>query len=216
MVDTKDQLADILTKGNFTRDEWNHLLHLFNISIFSSARRRENCGKSKPTLNLFPHTLASSSAVQSSSASNRPAILRASSQQGSNLTVSARKPAAGGSNQNDAVSSSQVWLTVAKTSDSAGELAAAETNQDLSFQECARKLAAVNSEIIDEDESKWPHKYRVSRAKVPRLEKVYSNLRQQLNRKPQDKMEDLDVNTLIWRMFMIVTQQAAVHLGKDC
>ena len=31
-VDTKNQLADILTKGNFTRDEWNSLLHLFNIS----------------------------------------------------------------------------------------------------------------------------------------------------------------------------------------
>ena len=33
----KKQLADILTKGNFTRDEWNHLLCLFNISHFSSA-----------------------------------------------------------------------------------------------------------------------------------------------------------------------------------
>ena len=36
-IDTKNQLADILTKGNFTRDEWNHLLCLFNISHFSSA-----------------------------------------------------------------------------------------------------------------------------------------------------------------------------------
>ena len=36
-VDTKDQLADILTKGSFTRDEWNNLLHLFKISHFSSA-----------------------------------------------------------------------------------------------------------------------------------------------------------------------------------
>ena len=36
-IDTKDQLADILTKGNFTRDEWNHLLSLFNISHFSST-----------------------------------------------------------------------------------------------------------------------------------------------------------------------------------
>ena len=25
-IDSKKQLADILTKGNFTRDEWNHLL----------------------------------------------------------------------------------------------------------------------------------------------------------------------------------------------
>ena len=34
-IDTKNQLADILTKGNFSRDEWNNLLHLFNISHFS-------------------------------------------------------------------------------------------------------------------------------------------------------------------------------------
>ena len=36
-IDTKNQPADILTKGNFTRDEWNHLLCLFNISHFSST-----------------------------------------------------------------------------------------------------------------------------------------------------------------------------------
>ena len=36
-IDTKKQLADILTKGNFTRDEWNHLLSMFNISHFSST-----------------------------------------------------------------------------------------------------------------------------------------------------------------------------------
>ena len=36
-IDTKNQLADMLTKGNFTRDEWNHLLCFFNISHFSST-----------------------------------------------------------------------------------------------------------------------------------------------------------------------------------
>ena len=36
-VDAKNQLADKLTKGNFTRDRWNHLLCLFNISHFSSS-----------------------------------------------------------------------------------------------------------------------------------------------------------------------------------
>ena len=34
-VDTKNQPADMLTKGSFTRDEWNHLLRLFNIMNFS-------------------------------------------------------------------------------------------------------------------------------------------------------------------------------------
>ena len=41
-IDTNYQLADILTKGNFTRDEWNNLLQLFNISHLSSTRCTKN------------------------------------------------------------------------------------------------------------------------------------------------------------------------------
>ena len=66
-IDTKNQLADILTKGNFTRDEWNHLLCLFNISHFSSTecsevmskRTQKDSGeervtaKSKPMMSLI-------------------------------------------------------------------------------------------------------------------------------------------------------------------
>ena len=105
------------------------------------------------------------------------------SQQGSNLTAQgAGKPAAGGSNQNDAASSSQEWL-----SERAKKVAAAGTNQDPSFQERGRKLAADNSDINDEDDSKSPYYYRIS----------HSNLRQQLKSKPKNKMEDVDVNTLI-------------------
>ena len=42
-IDTKNQLADILTKGNFTRE--NHLLCLFNISHFSSINCLEVMSK---------------------------------------------------------------------------------------------------------------------------------------------------------------------------
>ena len=42
---TKNQLADMLTKGNFTRHEWNHLLRLFNINNFSSASCPEAMSK---------------------------------------------------------------------------------------------------------------------------------------------------------------------------
>ena len=49
--------------------------------------------------------------MPSSIGSSRPVMLRAPSQLGSNLIAqSAGKPAAGVSNQNDAASSSQVWL----------------------------------------------------------------------------------------------------------
>ena len=91
-----------------------------------------------------------------------------------------------------------MWLPDAKINERARKQATAGTYQDASLQECARKLAAENSDINDEDDSKWPHKYRMSRADVPHLEKVYSNLRQQLEREPEDTMEDLDVNVLIW------------------
>ena len=44
-VDTKNQLADMLTKGSFTRDEWDHLLRLLNImnlSLFSCTHVHSN------------------------------------------------------------------------------------------------------------------------------------------------------------------------------
>ena len=76
-IHTKNQLADILTKGNFKRDERNHLLCLFNISQFSSTvcsevmskRTQKDSGeervtaKSRPVMSLIaraPSTLSSS------------------------------------------------------------------------------------------------------------------------------------------------------------
>ena len=81
-IDTKNLLADILTKGNFTRDEWNHLLSLFNMSHFSSTvcsaamakRIQQESGeervtaKSKPMMNLS----ARMPSVVSSSTSSSP------------------------------------------------------------------------------------------------------------------------------------------------
>ena len=80
-IDTKNQFADILTKGNFTHDEWNHLLNLFNISHFSStacttamAKRAQQgseeervTAKSRPMMNS---TARMPSVVSSSTSSN--------------------------------------------------------------------------------------------------------------------------------------------------
>ena len=61
-IDTKNQLADILTKGNFTLDEWNHLLCFFNVSHFSSTdcsevmskRTQEESGEERVTAKSRP------------------------------------------------------------------------------------------------------------------------------------------------------------------
>ena len=93
-IDTKNQLADILTKGNFTRDEWNHLLCLFNSSHFSSTdcsevmskRTQKDSGeervtaKSKPMMNLVLRCSERTSDVLASTASESPVKTRHESQ----------------------------------------------------------------------------------------------------------------------------------------
>ena len=58
------------------------------------------------------------------------------------------------------------FLKCAKLSERARKLAV-DAKHDQSFPERARKLAAENSEIIDDDDSKWPHNFRTSRANFP-------------------------------------------------
>ena len=73
-IDTKNQLADILTKGNFTRDEWNHLLTLFNVSHLSSNKtsstriKRRTCHSQIATHDEFDRE----DAFVSSSTSSNP------------------------------------------------------------------------------------------------------------------------------------------------
>ena len=81
-IDTKNQLADILTKGNITRDEWNHLLSLFNISHFSSTmcsdtmakRSQQDSGEERVTATsrLMMNLIARTPSLVSSSTSVSP------------------------------------------------------------------------------------------------------------------------------------------------
>ena len=80
--ETKHQLADNLTKCNFTRDEWNHLLTLFNISHFSSTacaaamakRAQQESGEERVTAKSRPmmNWTARTPSFVSSSASSNP------------------------------------------------------------------------------------------------------------------------------------------------
>ena len=75
-IDTKNQLANILTKGNFTRDEWNHYISHFSSTACTAAmakRAQQESGeervtaKSRPMMNL---TARMPSVVSSSTSSN--------------------------------------------------------------------------------------------------------------------------------------------------
>ena len=138
-IDTKNQLADILTKGNFTRDEWNHLLSLFNISHFIStfcsaamAKRiqqesREECvkAKSRPMMNLTARML---SVVSSSFSSNLVRISYGYQDPGKSVasddrSVKPQKPSPPGYSKQDYGQSwsSQEWKSGAAEHDRSGK-----------------------------------------------------------------------------------------------
>ena len=150
-IDTKHQIADTLTRGNFTRDGWNNLLYLFNISHFSSlccaknfslisctkrmAKRMQEqseeskiVAKSRPTaMNLTSSVAASSSSVNSPIASRRRGILKASSRQ---VGLSGRPDASTSQHSSyDAASSSQGWQRDAQLFISTGKLVATDKDQ---------------------------------------------------------------------------------------
>ena len=110
-----------LTKGNFTRDEWNNLLHLFNISHFSSVccaknsslisctktmakRMQEQKGqersvaKSKSTaMNLSSHVATGSSSAKSLIASKSSGKLTATRKPESRMRRNSKSDAASSS-----------------------------------------------------------------------------------------------------------------------
>ena len=91
-MDTKNQLADMLTKGNFTRDEWNRLLWMFNNSHFmqcsevmSKRTQKESSeervtAKSRPMMSLITRSNERAPSALSSTASESPVKTRHESQ----------------------------------------------------------------------------------------------------------------------------------------
>ena len=159
-VDTKNQLADILTKA---------ISHVMSGTIFSICstlsisavpaalkRWRKELWQSRSRRWAWFRT-------PRQALLQRSGILKASSQSLS-LIASGGRPAAEDSNQNDAASSSQVCQSDAMTNDSARRLAATGTNQNLDVQASAKRPAAENSDIIDD--LKWLNNYRRSRANL--------------------------------------------------
>ena len=133
-------------------------------------------------MNLVSRTVEKSSMSLSSSASNSPRTLKAQSQN-LGLIACAGRPAPKDSNE-DAASSSQAWQSDGNLNSSAGRLAPTGKSQ----------------RVIDRD---WPRNFEISASVVEHLEKVNSNFRQKIGLQPEDEILDLNVNSLMWRMFML-------------
>ena len=168
-IDTKNQLADLLAEGNFTRDEWNHLLCLFNISHFSpinsleamSKRTQEDAGeervtaKSKPMMNLVSRHRVRDWNVLASTASES---LGKTKSEGQNVPLSS-----------------------------------------LNVQQTSTGRPVNDKFVIDDDmNSHSATESNLSLRSRSLLNRVNDRLRKMLGRSPEDAMQDVDERSMIW------------------
>ena len=196
-IDTKNQLADILTKGNFTRDEWNHLLCLFNSSHFSaticsevmSKRTQKDSGdervtaKSKPMMNLVSRCSERHPDVLASTALGSPGKTRYESQ----LPLS--------------------WWTGQHL----------RTGRLVNEQPPGLFTQHTDIFIVDDDDmdSNTVAESHVSLKSRSFLHRVNDRVRKMLDQSSKDATQDSNKHSLIWGMFMSSTLQASVFMGKE-
>ena len=65
------------------------------------------------------------------------------------------------------------------------------------------------------EKTEWSHNLQVSPDTIHDTEAVFSIVRAIYAREHDDPMNDLDVNMVIWGIFLNATLRAPVHLGQD-
>ena len=204
-LDRRMALADILTKGNFTRGEWNHLLCLFNISHFSSInkgkamskRTQEDAGeervtaKSKPMTNLVSRCRLRDPNVLASTASENPEKTKSESQKVPLSSLNVQQTGTG----------RRVML--------ASSLNSSEWNNDDKWSSQVRKSGEMsktsavknvsNELVIDIDrDSATAAESDLSLKSRSLLNRVNDRLRKMLNRSPENALQDIDKRSMIW------------------
>ena len=231
-IDTKNQPADILTEGNFTRDERNHLLFLFNISHFSftnclevmSKRTQEDAGeervtaKSKPMMNLVSRCSVRDPDVLASTASESPGKTRYESQiplsSWTEQQPRTGRPVMGASSSDysewnlDEKWSSQEWKS--------DEMLEARTERPVGGQPAGSFTQHTDRFVIDDDnmDSDTATESDLSLKSRSFLHRVNDRLRKILDQSLQNAMIDIDKHSFIWRRTVFNIGSICIH-GKE-
>ena len=213
-IDTRNQLADILTKGSFTRDEWNHLLTLFNISHFSSTaytaamakRAQQESGeervtaKSRPMMNLKARM---PSVVSSSTSSNPGRTSYGYQDPGKSVAAHDR------SGKPEKTSWDMMQQVASHREEPLLDGNAHTVRYEEMIHDGSEKLDKVNSQegadsknfVMGGDAAEFVNKVK---DQVRNRQKRMSNV--------ADSGEE---HSIIWRMFMDATMNAATFKGKN-
>ena len=225
-IDTKNQLADMLTKGKFTRNEWNHLLCLFNISHFSSAecseviskRTQKDSGegshsKVEPMMNLVARSSERAPAALSSTASESSEKTRHESQnppspQAGKYGRTGRPVVCAHSSSYSEWNVDKTWSSQEWKSD---ELMDDRTGRPVVCSQRAHQFVIEN----DETNSGTEAESELSLGSRSFLHRVNDQVRKRQKQSSKDATEDSDKHSVIWGLFMSSTLQASVFMGKN-
>ena len=227
----------MLTKGNFTRDEWNHLLCLFNISHFSYAkcseemakRTQQGSGEERVTAKSRPMTslTARASSTLSSSASESPGKKSCESQ--SPWSAKAEKddrteqPVVDRDASHESVHHHKQFVESSYSARYSGwdddkAWSSQEWKTDTSMDDrtgqpvvCPQRGAIPQQFIIGDDGTELD----LSLGSTSFLDRVNDQVRERQKRSSMNVTENDEKHSVIWRTFMSVTLESAVFMGKN-
>ena len=252
-IDTKNQLADMLTKGNFTRDERNHLLNLLNISHFSSTactaamakRTQKESGeervtaKSRPMMSLIaraPSPLSSSASERlgkRSYGSQSPWSAKAEEYDRTEKPVVGRDTShAPGHHHKRFVESSysarysgwdddKAWSSQEWKADRTGTPVVCSQHADVIIEE-EENHDRTGNPVVCPQRGAWPQQFVIGNDEAElELSLGYRSFLDRVNdqvRKRQKRISNVIENgekhSMTWGMFMSVTLESAVFMGK--
>ena len=253
------------TKGNFTRDEWNHLMCLFNISHFSSTvcsegmaqRVQQDSGeervtaKSRPMMSLIaraPSTLSSSASEcpgKKSFESQSPWSAKAEKEDGTGRPVvdchkqfiESSYSARYSRWDDDKAWSSQEWKADKSMDDRTGQPVVTswwKTHESQSSFSHEKTKHVILEEEEPHDRTGQPVVYpqretrpqqfiigddetdsELSLGSRSFLNRVNDQVRKRQKRSSMNVTENDEKHSMIWGMFMSVTLESAVFMGKN-
>ena len=238
LLTRKNQLADILTKGSFSRDEWNHLLCLFNIMSFS----RYSCCHCIDFLSDDPDPSGKQNALskrsqKTSSNEGSPTakakpflVLREREQRSEQISSQSL-----GSRINPESADERkevVRLTRQRVlPNSNSEIGHPQASRQENSQRASRKLVPENPNRTESDErtysdSKSSRKLAASSPELKNMEwtnhhymsKIFQCLQKKLEMSATNATFSMDAyktNVLMLRVFMTSSMKAAIHLGPN-
>ena len=226
-IGTKNQLADVLTKGNFTRDDRKHLLCLFNISHLSfaecsevmSKRTQKESGeervtaKSRPMMNLVVRCSERTPAALSSTASKSPVKTRHESQtplspQTEKYDRTERPVVYAHSSSDSEWNIDMTWSSQEWKSD---ELVDGGTGRRAVCSQRADQFVIEDNETNSYTEAESELWFE-SRSFLHRVE---DQVQERQKQSSKDAPKDSDKHSVIWRMFMSSTLRASAFMGKN-